>query len=312
MPLRPFPRRRTRTRTTSSALRELLDGRERPLVLVGGQPWDARGARGARRLVRAERSAGRLGLALPGLRRQPLAALRRAPRAGRRPAARRSGCAAADVLLVIGTRLGDIETAGVHAIVPPGTGAAARPRPSRPARSSGASTRRTLGIVASGLEFATALARLPTLDPTLTSGDDGRGARANFLDNLVGRELPGAVDPTAVMALLAERLDDDTILTNGAGNFTVWAHRFWSFRRYRTQLAPLSGAMAYGLPAAIAAELVHPDRTVVCFAGDGDFLMSLPELATAVQYELPIVMVVFDNGMYGTIRMHQERQYPAG
>ena len=112
------------------------------------------------------------------------------------------------------------------------------------------------------------------------------------------------------MALLAERVDDDTILTNGAGNFTVWAHRFWTFRRYRTQLAPLSGAMAYGLPAAIAAGLVHPDRRVVCLAGDGDFLMSLPELATAVQYDVPIVVVVFDNGMYGTIRMHQERHYP--
>ena len=133
---------------------------------------------------------------------------------------------------------------------------------------------------------------------------------AQFLDNLSGRALPGAVDPTAVMGLLAERLDDDAILTNGAGNFTVWAHRFWTFRSYRTQLAPLSGAMAYGLPAAIAAKLVHPDRQVVCLAGDGDFLMSSPELATAVQYELPLVVVIFDNGMYGTIRMHQERLYP--
>jgi acetolactate synthase-1/2/3 large subunit len=90
----------------------------------------------------------------------------------------------------------------------------------------------------------------------------------------------------------------------------VWAHRFWTFRRYRTQLAPTSGAMAYGLPAAIAAKLVHPDRLVVCIAGDGDLLMSISELATAVQQRAPIVVVVFDNGMLGTIRMHQERLHP--
>ena len=112
------------------------------------------------------------------------------------------------------------------------------------------------------------------------------------------------------MGILRERLGPEAILTSGAGNFTVWAHRFYVFRSYRTQLAPLSGAMGYGLPAAVAAKLVHPDRDVVCLAGDGDFLMSANELATAVQYGAPIVVVVVDNGMYGTIRMHQERRFP--
>jgi acetolactate synthase I/II/III large subunit len=112
------------------------------------------------------------------------------------------------------------------------------------------------------------------------------------------------------MQHLRERLPDDAILTNGAGNYTVWCHRFYSFRRYRTQLAPCSGAMGYGIPAAIAAKVVHPTRTVVCVSGDGDFLMSGHELATAVQEELPIIVLVVNNGMYGTIRMHQERLFP--
>src|SRR5207237_1752626 len=100
------------------------------------------------------------------------------------------------------------------------------------------------------------------------------------------------------------------ILASGAGNFTTWAHRFYEFSRYGTQLAPQSGAMGYGVPAAIAAKPLHPDRLVICIAGDGDFLMSGQELATATQYGLPILVVVVDNGMYGTIRMHQERLFP--
>jgi acetolactate synthase-1/2/3 large subunit len=115
---------------------------------------------------------------------------------------------------------------------------------------------------------------------------------------------------SAVMAALRERLGPDAILTNGAGNFTIWAHRFYEFRRFGTQLAPRSGSMGYGLPAAVAAKAVHPERDVVCIAGDGDFLMTGQELATAVGEDLPIVVLVVNNGMYGTIRMHQERRYP--
>jgi acetolactate synthase-1/2/3 large subunit len=112
------------------------------------------------------------------------------------------------------------------------------------------------------------------------------------------------------MAFLRGRLPEDAIIASGAGNFTVWAHRFYEFSRYPTQLAPRSGAMGYGIPAALAAKALHPERLVVCLAGDGDFLMSGQELATAMQYDLPVVILVVNNGMLGTIRMHQERRYP--
>jgi acetolactate synthase-1/2/3 large subunit len=112
------------------------------------------------------------------------------------------------------------------------------------------------------------------------------------------------------MALLNERLPD-AIVTNGAGNYTGWVHRYWRFRRYRTQVAPTSGAMGYGVPAAIAAKLVAPARPVVSMNGDGCFLMCGQELSTAVRYGLDPLFLVVNNGMYGTIRMHQEREFPA-
>ena len=118
------------------------------------------------------------------------------------------------------------------------------------------------------------------------------------------------MDLGEVMAYLRERLPGDAVQTCGAGNFTVWAHRFAEFTEFGTQACPRSGSMGYGLPAAVAAQLVHRDRVVVCFTGDGDFVMSSPELATAVQYGLPVVVLLVNNGMYATIRMHQERQYP--
>ena len=112
------------------------------------------------------------------------------------------------------------------------------------------------------------------------------------------------------MAYLEKTLPADAIMTNGAGNYATWLHRFHRFTRYGTQLAPTSGSMGYGLPAAVGAKRVWPDKTVVCFAGDGCFLMHGQEFATAVQYDLPIIVVLVDNGMYGTIRMHQEKHYP--
>jgi acetolactate synthase-1/2/3 large subunit len=137
-----------------------------------------------------------------------------------------------------------------------------------------------------------------------------RSAHADYLANLRHEPHDAALDLGNVMAHLRAQLGDDAILTNGAGNYTVWAHRFYEFHRYRTQLAPCSGAMGYGIPAAIAAKIVHPDRDVVCLSGDGDFLMSGHELAAARQEQTPIVVLVVNNGMYGTIRMHQERQFP--
>src|SRR5262249_40558359 len=113
------------------------------------------------------------------------------------------------------------------------------------------------------------------------------------------------------MRHLRSSLPPDAIVTNGAGNYCAWVNRFYAYRGFKTQLAPCSGSMGYGLPAAIAAKLVHPDRPVICFAGDGCFMMTGMELATAVQYALPVVILVVNNGMYGTIRMHQEREFPA-
>jgi acetolactate synthase-1/2/3 large subunit len=123
--------------------------------------------------------------------------------------------------------------------------------------------------------------------------------------------MAGPVDFGEVMAFLRKRLPENAILTNGAGNYSGWVHRFYQYTGFRTQLAPTSGAMGYGVPSAVAAKVVHPDRVVVSFSGDGCFLMNGQELATAAQYRLPVLFIVVNNGMYGTIRMHQEREYPA-
>ena len=121
---------------------------------------------------------------------------------------------------------------------------------------------------------------------------------------------PGGVQMGPIMAWLEENTPEDTIFTNGAGNYATWVHRFHRFRRFATQAAPTSGSMGYGLPAAVAAKQLFPEREVVCFAGDGCFMMHGQEFATAVRYDLPIITVVVNNGIYGTIRMHQEREYP--
>ncbi len=121
---------------------------------------------------------------------------------------------------------------------------------------------------------------------------------------------PGDLQMSEVMIWLRNHLPEDAIITNGAGNYAIWIHRFYHFRKYGTQLSPTSGSMGYGVPAAVAAKRLNPGTPVVSFAGDGCFLMNGQEFATAVQYDLPMIVVVVDNGMYGTIRMHQEREYP--
>ncbi|MCL6709193.1 thiamine pyrophosphate-binding protein [Pseudomonas sp. R2.Fl] len=121
---------------------------------------------------------------------------------------------------------------------------------------------------------------------------------------------PGAVHMGPIMNWLEANTPEDAIFTNGAGNYATWAHRFHRFRRYATQAAPTSGSMGYGLPAAVAAKQLFPEREVVCFAGDGCFMMHGQEFATAMRYDLPIIVLVINNGIYGTIRMHQEREYP--
>ncbi|MDN7178659.1 thiamine pyrophosphate-binding protein [Caballeronia sp. SEWSISQ10-4 2] len=124
------------------------------------------------------------------------------------------------------------------------------------------------------------------------------------------RPMLGDVQLGEIMEQLSERLPADAIVTNGAGNYATWLHRHYAYRHYRSQVAPTSGAMGYGVPAAIAAKSLYPDRVVVAFAGDGCFMMSSQELATAMQYHLAVIFVVVNNQQYGTIRMHQERHYP--
>jgi acetolactate synthase-1/2/3 large subunit len=121
---------------------------------------------------------------------------------------------------------------------------------------------------------------------------------------------PGAVKMEQVIHHLSEVLAENAIITNGAGNYAAWLHRYFCYKSYRTQLAPTSGSMGYGLPAAVAAKLNHPDREVICLAGDGCFQMTMQEFGTAFQYGAKIIVIVVNNGVYGTIRMHQQRDYP--
>jgi acetolactate synthase-1/2/3 large subunit len=159
-------------------------------------------------------------------------------------------------------------------------------------------------------EFAAAAAQLPGVAAPPWA-DWTRAARNDYLKTIEPVAMPGALNLSEVVVWLRKRLPAGSIITNGAGNFSGWAQRFYQYTGFRTQLGPTNGAMGYGVPAAVAAKLVHPDRAVVCFSGDGDFLMNGQELATAVQYRAPVVFIVVNNGMYGTIRMHQEREYPA-
>ncbi len=136
-------------------------------------------------------------------------------------------------------------------------------------------------------------------------------ARSNYLAYCEPKPLPGKLQYGEIIKGLRETLPEDAIVCNGAGNFATWVHRYYHYRGFRTQLAPTNGSMGYGVPAAISAKIAEPGRTVVAFAGDGDFLMNGQELATAMQYGANVIIVVVNNGMYGTIRMHQEREYPA-
>ena len=123
-------------------------------------------------------------------------------------------------------------------------------------------------------------------------------------------ESASGIQLAEIMAWLNDNLPQDAIITNGAGNYSGWIHRFFRFKQFHTQLGPTSGSMGYGLPAALAAKCMYPDKTVVCFAGDGCFQMTLQEMATAVQFDLNVVIILVDNGSWGTIRMHQELSYP--
>jgi acetolactate synthase-1/2/3 large subunit len=167
----------------------------------------------------------------------------------------------------------------------------------------------TLALCARADEAAIKLA---TLVPSQKLGWSGAAQEAHeaYKKWIQPTKNPGAVQLAELVLKMAELLPKDAIIANGAGNFAAWIHRFYPFCKFNTQLAPTSGSMGYGLPAALAAKALYPERAVVCFTGDGDLMMTVQELATAVQHKLNIIVVIIDNGMYGTIRMHQEKNFP--
>jgi len=167
-----------------------------------------------------------------------------------------------------------------------------------------------LAIQAGMPEFAAAAAALPHPDAPTPWGAWAAAARDEYLANLVPQAYDGALDLGRVMLFLRDRLPEDAIIVTDAGNSTGWPQRFLRFRHLRTMLGPQSGAMAYAVPAAVAASIVHPERQVVAFVGDGGFLMAEQELATARRYGARPLILVFNNGLYGTIRQHQERGHP--
>jgi acetolactate synthase-1/2/3 large subunit len=216
---------------------------------------------------------------------------------------------ASDLVILIGGRLGEMQSQGYTLIdipspqmtfvhIHPGVeelGRVYRPR---------------LAINATPASFAIAAA---ALDPPAYPPWSG-AAKAAHDEYLAFSEkptdVPGNVNLGAVMVWLREHLRDDAMVCNGAGNYSTWIHRYYRFRKFATQFAPIAGSMGYGVPAAIGVKRLYPDRTVVAISGDGDFLMNGQDFATAVQFDAPIIVIIADNGLYGTIRMHQERHYP--
>jgi acetolactate synthase-1/2/3 large subunit len=287
---------------------ELLGNARAPLVLVGGSRWDV----DACRALAAWAEANALPVAA-AFRRQDLFDNRHPQYAGDVGIAVNPKLAArvreADVLVVIGERLGEMTTGGYTLLdVPVPRQALIHVHPSPDEL--GRVYQPAVAVAATPGAFLRAMQALPSLARpewrALTAA-----ANADYEAWRAPRPVPGAVDLWQIVRWLDERLPDDVIVTNGAGNYTVWMHRLFRYRGLGGQLAPYSGAMGYGVPSAVAAKATHPQRMVLSWNGDGCFLMNGQELATAVQYRLPVLFVVIDNGMYGTIRMHQERNYPA-
>jgi acetolactate synthase-1/2/3 large subunit len=217
----------------------------------------------------------------------------------------------ADLIVAIGPRLGEMTTSGYTLLTPP--------KPKQKLVHIHASAEElnrvyqadlainaTMNAAARSLEVLTAPTDIPWAAWT-------EAAHADYEENLVPQPLPGDVDMPAIIGIVQKHLPDNAVLTNGAGNFASWVHRFFRHhglaKGFKTQLAPTVGAMGYGVPAGIAANIVS-GRTAFTIAGDGDFLMNGQELATAAQYGAKSIVVLLNNGMYGTIRMHQEREYP--
>ena len=214
----------------------------------------------------------------------------------------------ADLILAVGTRLGEATTDGYTLITPDHPGQTlvhVHPDPNELGRVYHAD----LPICADMGEFAEMVD--DWIDPDLVRFGCGEQAHKQWLDWSEPKPAKGVkLDLGLCVAAMRLALPAETIVTNGAGNFSGWVHRYWRYGPMPTQLAPTSGTMGYGVPAAVAAALRFKDRPVVCVAGDGDFLMNGQELATAAQRGCDLLVILVDNGSYGTIRMHQERDYP--
>ncbi len=297
--LAPVPAVRTAVdRRTAHDVRDLLARSERPLVIVGGSRWSA-GAIDA------------LPNTLPGIplitgfRRQDLIDHRLSSFAGALGLGADPGLVAtvgsADVVLAIGDRLDDPSTNGFTLLESSTTDVSlvhVHPDP----HEFGRNVRPALAIAAEPEAFLTALGPVA---PRSAWREWTSAARSGCVS---WQQTDGLLDD--VVRGLRDLLPDDAIVTNGAGNFTRPLHRAFQYRRPGRQLAPAGGSMGYGLPAALAAKLAHPDRAVVCVAGDGDLMMTVQELATIAHHHLAVVVLAIDNRCYGTIRTHQERRYP--
>lgn len=288
-------------------LRESIASSKRPLMILGGSGWTKAATLDIRAF--AER------MTLPvvcAFRRQDLFDNRHRLYAGDagigiNPALARR-IRDADLILAVGPRLGEATTGGYTLLQAPS------PKQRLVHVFPGADELNRVyaadvPIVAGMPQFAAAACKLEPI-PAFSRARWAKEARHEYLATALADPSPGALDLAAVVRQISELLPDDAIVTNGAGNFASWLHRFFPYRQFGTQLAPTNGAMGYGVPAAIAAKIVHPERIVVAFCGDGDFLMTGQELATAVQYGAHAIFLVVNNGMYGTIRMHQERRFP--
>jgi len=291
-----------------AAVHATLAAARSPLVIVGGSRWNATACASLRKF--AERWRLPVGCAF---RHQDLFDNRHPNYAGDVGIGINPQLAArvrdTDVLLVIGERLGEMTTSAYTLLdvpVPRQRLLHVHPDPEE----LGHVYQPEVALCATPGAFLEALAQLPAPDQPVWR-DTPVDAHAQYDAWRAPRPVPGDVDLWQVVQWLDATLPDDAIVTNGAGNYTTWLHRLYRYRGYRTQLGPYSGAMGYAVPAALAAKLVHPDRVVVSWNGDGCFQMNGQEIGTAVQNDLAIVFVVIDNGMYGTIRMHQERTYPA-
>ncbi len=284
----------------------LLEGAAAPVAIIGGAGWHAKARE------HFTRFAERIGLPVAGaFRRQDAIANSSKVWAGNlgygpNPALVER-IKQADLVLAIGARLGEATTDGYTLITPDHPGQTlvhVHPDPEELGRV----YRADLAICADMAEFAEA-AQL--WDDDIVPFDAGKQAHREWLEWSTPKPADWALDMAACVAAMRETVPDDAIICNGAGNFSGWWHRYWHYNGFPSQLAPTNGSMGYGVPAAVAAALRHPERCVVALAGDGDFLMNGQELATAVQYGCDLLVVLVDNSTYGTIRMHQEREFPA-